>query len=241
MRGFTTIFGILLFATSASASASAQEFGQGATADKQNSRERPKFDLNLSAGFFEARPEEDESTNTYDHWYDEGRYAVGLGYYWTDNFKTEIEFAHTPEGSRYVQDLIMLPGPGGQVYPYSFESYHRIQQTSVRAVWQFLDNVWVHPYVNGGFVFESERHRYHVPEQFQFPPPPDPRSTPPPPVLLRPPFRSGDVMEHRGGVTIGGGAKFYLSPAAYINTGMQVTYAKPATTVSFIAGFGVEF
>lgn len=48
-------------------------------------------------------------------------------------------------------------------------------------------------------------------------------------------------MERRGGVTIGGGAKFYMAPAAYINTGMQVTYAKPSTTVSFIAGLGVEF
>lgn len=225
MRRYVPIFGILLMATAASA----------------QPVDRPGFDLNFSAGFFEARPEEDLSTNTYDHWYGEGRYAVGLGYYWTDNFKTEIEFAHTPEGSRYVQDFLTLPGPGGQVYPYSFESYHRIQQTSVRAVWQFLDNVWVHPYLNGGFVYETERHRFHVPEQFRFVPPPDPRSTPPPPVPLVPAFRSGDVMERRGGVTIGGGAKFYLSPAAYINTGMQVTYAKPSTTVSFIAGLGVEF
>ena len=124
------------------------------------------------------------------------------------------------------------------MYPYSFESYHRIQQTSVRAVWQFLDNAWVHPYVNGGFVFEAERHRYHAPEQYRFPP--DPRGTTPP-VLVRPEFRSGEVTHHRGGVTAGGGAKFYVSANAYINTGMQVTYAKPATTVSFIAGFGFDF
>jgi hypothetical protein len=212
-----------------------------ASAASAQTVDRPRFDVNFSAGFFEARPEEDESTNTYQHWYGEGRYALGLGYYWTDNFKTEIEFAHTPEGSRYVQDFVTIPGSGGQVFPYSFESYHRIQQTSVRAVWQFLDNVWVHPYLNGGFVYEAERNRYLVPEQYRYLPPPDPRGTPPPPELLRPAFRSGDVMEHRGGVTIGGGAKFYMSPAAYINTGMQVTYARPSTTVSFLAGFGIDF
>lgn len=225
MRRFVWILGILLVPTAASAQPADQ----------------PRFDVNVSAAFFQARPEEDESTNTYQHWYGEGRYAVGLGYYWTENFKTEVEFAHTPEGSRYVQDFITLPAPDGQVFPYSFESYHRIQQTSVRAVWQFLDNAWVHPYLNGGFVYEAERHRFHVPEQYRFLPPPDPRSTPPPAVLLRPAFRSGEVMEHRGGVTVGGGAKFYMSPAAYINTGMQVTYAKPSTTVSFLAGIGIDF
>ena len=225
MRRFAPVLGILLFGTAAAA----------------QPVDRPKFDVNLSAGFFEARPEEDESTNTYQHWYGEGRYAAGLGYYWTENFKTEIEFAHTSEGSRYVQDFVTIPAPGGQVFPYSFESFHRIQQTSVRAVWQFLDNAWVHPYLNGGVVYERERHRYHVPEQYRYLPPPDPRSTPPPAVLLRPAFSSGDVTEHRGGATIGGGAKFYMSPAAYINTGMQVTYAKPSTTVSFLAGFGIDF
>lgn len=200
---------------------------------------QPRWDLNLSAGLFQARPEEGDSQN-YDDWYSEGRYAVGVGYYWTENFKTEIEFAHTPEASRYVQDFTVIPGTG-QFYPFSVEKFHRIQHTSVRAVWQFLDNTWVHPYVNGGFVFETERHRYFVPGQFAVPV--DPRGTTPPfpPGPLRPEFSSAETTDHRGGVTAGGGAKFYVSPNAYINTSMQVTYAKPATTVSFIAGFGFDF
>jgi hypothetical protein len=42
-------------------------------------------------------------------------------------------------------------------------------------------------------------------------------------------------------VTLGGGAKFYVSPNTYINTGIQVTYAKPAMTVGFLAGIGFDF
>ena len=199
----------------------------------------PRWDLNVGAGLLNARPEESAARNTYDHWYSEGRYAIGLGYYWTENFKTEIEFAHSPEASRYVQDLVNIPGTG-QVYPYSFESFHRIQHASVRAVWQLLDNTWVHPYLNGGLLLETERHHYHVPQQYR--PPPDPRSPPPfPPMVLRPEFTSGPLTEHRGGVTVGGGAKFYASTNGYISTGMQVTYAKPATTVNFVAGFGFDF
>ena len=226
MRTITWMFvGFLLEATIAGA---------------QTSAPLPRWDLNAGAGLFSARPEEREPQNTYDHWYSEGRYAIGVGYYWTKNFKTDIEFAHTPEGSRYVQGFVTIPGTS-QVYPYSFESYHRIQQTSARAVWQFRDNTWVHPYLNAGFVVENERHRYHVPPQFR--PPPDPRSnTPPfPPLVLTPEFTSGEISERRGGVSVGGGAKFYVSPNGYINTGVQVTYAKPATTVVVLAGFGFEF
>lgn len=224
MRTIAWIVAILLRATLAGAQTSAPD---------------PKWDLNISAGLFNARPEEREARNTYDHWYSEGRYAIGVGYYWTENFKTEIEFAHTPEGSRYVQNFVNIPGTG-QVYPYSFESYHRIQQTSVRAVWQLLDNTWVHPYLNGGFLFEHERRRYHVPEQF-FRPPPDPRGTTPTlPPMVRP-ESSGQMTKHRGGATVGGGAKFYVSANAYINTGLQVSYAKPTTTVSLLAGFGFDF
>jgi len=220
MRRFTCVFAILLTTGAAEARQSAA---------------RPKMDLNLSAGLFEAQPEGVSHTN-YDDWYFEGRYAIGAGYYWTENFKTEIEFATTGEGSRYVQDFGSLPG-SSQQYPYSYESFHRIQQTSVRAVWQFRENTWVHPYVNGGFVVESERHRYHVPAQYRYPV--DPRTGQP--VVIRPEFDSAKVMDYRGGVTLGGGAKFYMTPQTYINTGMQVTHAKPSTTVSFLAGFGIDF
>ena len=233
MRRISLIFALLLLAiTAAEASASAQE----ATADKPTGAERPRWDVNLSAGMFEAQPDGRTSSYSYDDWYFEGRYAIGAGYYWTENFKTEIEFATTGEGSRYVQDFGSLPG-SSQPYPFSYESFHRIQQTSVRAVWQFRENTWVHPYVNGGFVLESERHHDHVPAQYRYPV--DPRTGQP--VVIRPEFTSGKVTDHRGGVTFGGGAKFYMTPQTYINTGMQVTRAQPSTTVSFLAGFGIDF
>jgi hypothetical protein len=222
MRRVSLIFGLLLVAAT--------------EADAQTAAQRPKWDVNLSAGLFEAQPEGRDSNYSYDDWYVEGRYAIGAGYYWTENFKTEIEFATTGEGSRYVQDFGTLPG-ASQQYPYSYESFYRIQHTSVRAVWQFRENTWVHPYVNGGFVLESERRRDHVPAQYRFPV--DPRTGQP--AVIRPAFDSGTVTDYRGGVTVGGGAKFYMTPQTYINTGMQVTHAKPSTTVSFLAGFGIDF
>jgi opacity protein-like surface antigen len=220
MRKFLWIFAVLL---TSSGVAEAQTAGLD------------RWDVNLSAGLFQNKPF--EHTNSWDdEWYGEGRYAASIGYYWTEHFKTELEFAHTTEGSRWHQEFVRVPGTSIS-HPITTEVFHRLQQGSARAVWQFNENSWVHPYVNGGFVVDRERRTWRATEQFYYPT--TPRTQPP--VLLRPGIGGADVMEYRYGVTVGGGSKFYVSPNAYVNTGMQVTYAKPATTISFLAGFGVNF
>lgn len=203
-------------------------FAQGATAGQ------PRWDVNASAGFFQGRPQDD--TRGWDDWYSEGRYTASVGYFWTNHFKTEVEFATTGEGRRYIQEVISLPNLPVP-YPISTEVFHRLRQTSARAVWQFNDNAWVHPYVNAGVVFDVERTRRWSPEQFYYPPG-DPRVVPRIPVRL--PIE-GTTTDERLGFTIGGGSKFFVSPNAYINAGMQITRAKPSTTVSMLAGFGFEF
>ena len=87
--------------------------------------------------------------------------------------------------------------------------------------------------LNAGIVYEMERTRYHSPEQFYYPPG-DPR------MPIRPTL-TGERESDRVGFTIGGGSKFYVSPNAYINAGLQITRAKPSTTVTALAGIGIEF
>ena len=195
----------------------------------------PRWDVNFSAGAFEARPEGADADRYGDDWYFEGRYAIGLGYYWTEHFKTEFEFAHTGEGQRYVQDIARTPD--NVAYPVSIQNFHRLQQYAGRAVWQFLENNWVHPYVNGGVVFDAERRFTVAPPQLQWPA--DPRTGQP--VVIRPEVQTEPTMEYRAGVTFGTGAKFYVAPNAYLNAGMQVSYSKPAATVAFLGGFGIDF
>ena len=221
MRRISWIFAALLMADGAA---------QAQTPD------RSKWDVNLTAGFFENRPF-DEANSSSDEWYGEGRYAASIGYYWTEHFKTELEFANTGEGRRWTQEIVRVPGTS-QLHTISTEVFHRLQQASARAVWQFNENAWVHPYVNAGLVFDAERRTWQSPPQFYYPG--DPRTRPP--VLIRPEINRGSkVMDYRYGVTLGGGSKFYMSPSTYLNTGLQVTYAKPATTASFLVGFGVDF
>ena len=194
-----------------------------------------RWDLSFSAGVFEARPEGTDSQQYGDDWYLEGRYAVGVGHYWTEHFKTEFEFAHTGEGHRYVQDVARTPA--NTTYPISIQKFHRLQQYSGRAVWQFLENNWVHPYVNGGVVFDAERQHTISPQQLQWPA--DPRTGLP--VVVRPEVVSESTTKYRAGVTFGTGAKFYVSPNGYLSAGMQVTYSNPAATVTFLGGFGIDF
>jgi opacity protein-like surface antigen len=210
-----------------------------ATAEAQ-SPEPPKWDVNLSVGVFESRPFE-QSHSSGDEWYGEARYAASIGYYWSKHFKTEFEFVHTGEGRRWTRDIVRVPGTA-ITHPISTEVLHRLQQGSARVVWQFNDNAWVHPYLNAGFVFDADRRTRHSPAQFYYPPynPGDPRAQPA--LLLRPEIaRGNEEMEYRSGLTGGGGAKFYMTPNSYLNTGLQVTYAKPATTAAVVVGFGIDF
>jgi opacity protein-like surface antigen len=194
--------------------------------------ELPRWDVNASAGLFQGRPSDE--TRGWDNWYSEGRYAASIGYFWNPHFKTEIEFATTGEGRRYTQEYVALPGLPTP-YPLSMELFHRLQQTSARAVWQFNDNAWVHPYLNAGVVYDVARTRRWSPEQFYYPPG-DPRGR----IPLNFPV-DAETTDRHVGFTIGGGSKFYVSPNAYINAGLQISRAKPSTTVTALAGIGIEF
>ena len=225
MRRISWIFAVLLGIFGERAEA--QSTFAKATVDKQPPR--PRWEASASAGLIEARPKEG-TRPYYDNWYAEGRYGAAIAYYWTDHFKTELEYSTSGEGSRFVQDSVRL---GTTVYPTYFEEFHQLQQAALRVVWQFRDNAWVHPYVSTGIVLDAERQRFHAPAQYVA----GSRDL----VPLRPPLDMDSRVHRRGGATIGGGAKFYMNSVAFFNAGVIATYRKPAATISAIAGFGIDF
>ena len=227
MRNFTWIFAVLLIAGTAEAR---QSPAPGKAPDEQ-----PKWDFGVTAGLLEVRPE-DYNAAYGDDWFFEGRYAASIGRYWTRNLKTEIEFAASGEGKRYVQEYALLPG-APQPYPYSYEQFHRIQHTTARVVYQFLDNAWAHPWVSAGVIYEADRQHQFLPARYQYNN--DPRTGPP--LMLARETRTAATTDHRVGGSIGFGSKFYVSTDSYVNTGLIVSRTKPTTTISFIAGFGIDF
>ena len=227
MRTALWIFTILLFPAHRPA------FAQ-ATVDQQLA-EPPRWDVNVSASLFNGRPGQ-VAGGYQEEWYFDGRYAASIGRFWTDHFKTELEIATTGEGRRFTQISVPVPGRG-YPYPVSIEEYRRLQQVSARAVWQFYDNAWVHPYLNAGFVADIDRVRRFSPDFYY--PPGDPRVGPV--EVARPEVNRDPKTDYRAGISFGGGSKFYFSPSVYANAGVQLTYARPASTVSLLAGFGVDF
>jgi opacity protein-like surface antigen len=216
MRRISWIFAILL--------------GVSATAAEAQS-DAPKVELAGSVGILSAMPGEN-LTEYQDSWYGQGRYAGSIAYYWTRHLKTEFEHQWSHEGERNFLEYARV---NGMPYSYRVTTFHQLQQSSLRMVWQFRNNSWVHPYVSAGAVVDFERQHYHVPAVYHQPLNGER-------VLLRREMDSGHRTELRGGWTIGGGAKFYMTKKAFFNAGANATFSMPtAKTVSVIAGFGVEF
>jgi hypothetical protein len=208
--------------------------GLASAAQAQQLPDAKKWELSASAAVFEVRPGE-ETPSYGDDWYFSGRYAVAVGRYWTAHLKTEVEYAISGEGSNYLERFSQVPGNPGPL-PYSVESIHRVEQGSARMVWQFGDNAWVHPYVSGGLVVDRDRQRLRVPPIYQYP-----TGRTSGPMILTREETTAPTTTYRAGVTAGAGAKIYMNENAFFNTGVIATYAKPASTISLLAGFGIDF
>jgi hypothetical protein len=192
---------------------------------------QPRFDTAVTVGLIEARPG-DLDQPYYDDWYAHGRFAGSIGYYLTKNLKAEFEHAWSGEGSRYLLDFTHI---NGLSYPYQVEQFFQLQQSTLRIVWQFRDNAWVHPYLSAGAVLDRERQRIYLPVTYQ----PGPRGER---VLVQNEADAGTRTELRGGFSIAGGVKAYMNSRAFFNTGAIVTHSKPDKgTVNLIAGFGIDF
>jgi opacity protein-like surface antigen len=220
MRTFTSLFIVLLTVPG--------------SVQAQSSDDPKKWEVAASAALFYAAPG-DNDTHYRDQWYFEGRYAAAIAHYWTENLKTEVEYATSGEGSIYRLEFRTVPGNPPD-FPYSVESFHRLEQTSVRMVWQFGTNRWVHPYISGGLVGDRERRRIHVPEQYQYV---SGRSSDP--IVRVSGFDAERTVDYRLGLTAGAGVKAYMSPNTFFNVGAIGSYSRPAAPLSFLAGFGLDF
>src|SRR3954468_844435 len=175
MRSISQIFAALLLSVGPAAA-------QTATAPS-------RFDATGTVGLISAQmPDADQPY--YQDWYQQGRYAGSIGFYITEHLKTEFEHAWSGEGSRQLLEYRQV---NGQPYPFATQQAFQLQQSTLRIVWQFRDNAWVHPYLSAGAVLDIERQRMQ-----------------------------GTRTELRGGISLGGGAKFYMSPRSFFNTGAIV-------------------
>jgi hypothetical protein len=88
-------------------------------------------------------------------WYSTRLESAGVGYYWTEHLKTEVEVAATGR-----ENLVSSDGPrrDAAVTRYVSRDHHyQLRTLSLVQSYQFLHNAWVHPFVGAGLDLDWER------------------------------------------------------------------------------------
>ena len=201
---------------------------------------RPSWDATGIVSFLAARPDLDVNDRYYDNWYETAQAGLIVGRHVTSHLKLDVEAATSLEARQYVLRLVTVRVPGRadlQQFPVSTERYAKLHQVSALVTWQFLDNEWVHPFVQFGGGADIERVRWNsVPHVIYLNDPRLPGSTA---VVTAPP--ANRESRTLGRLLAGGGAKFYLTPRAFFRTDARFGVGDRGGHVVLRIGFGADF
>jgi hypothetical protein len=182
-----------------------------------------RWDISAGAGTFSGRR---TGINDWDTWYTTGAARIDVGFYWTPHLRTEATVLRSGEGHLFSQTPVVVPG---QAFPSFQYATHRMQTTQVSAAvtYQFLENAWVHPFLSAGTLLSVDRDRVEA-----APTRPGPAALP---VLT-------ETQTSAVHPFIAAGAKFYVSPRAFIRSDLRVSLGTGGRSqVSVGAGIGVDF
>ena len=197
----------------------------------------PASDVSVHTSVVIAHPPPVPDASWYEDWTETPAVGLTVGHYWTPHFKTEAEVFVTGEGRRYVNRLVRLPGESTAVSIGS-EQFSRVSAVGGTAVWQFLDNQWVHPFLMGGVEVNLDRSRLHTFPQVRFSP--DPRS--PNGQLIAPEAFDEPKTTSRAVGVVGAGAKLYVSQRLFFRTDARVGIGqRQSGYLALRLGFGFDF
>ncbi len=197
----------------------------------------PAWDGSVVTGLFVGMPREVSERETYDDTYQVATIAITGGRYFTPHLKLEGEVTFSPEGERYVQRVVQVPGVG--TYPVTAEQMVRTNSVSGTVVWQFLENQWAHPFVFAGGSLDFDRERLHTHQQFYYRG--DPRVPGNEVVVATEQTEDLGTTERLRGL-LGAGAKLYVGPRAFVRLDTRVGFSgNTGGHVAFRIGVGVDF
>lgn len=175
---------------------------------------------------------QEESAEHYDDW-DNGVAGItgGVGWYWTDHLKTEVEFGATSEGRFYRSDFLVIDGRSAYGYSDITVSATRF---AVSQQYQFFRNAWFHPHLSAGVELAWERRFERQAPVTLFNPPNYP-------VEVRPAGTVGPLTTVVTRPFVGGGFKAYMTPRTFFRSDIRVGWHEGADHVALRVGFGVDF
>ena len=99
-------------------------------------------------GWFNARKAVPDANLYENDWYNRSLYGGGsVGWYWTDNWRTELEAGASSEAELTGVELATINGRPASLYSTHEFSTRRL---AIGQLYQFYRNVWVHPFIGGG-------------------------------------------------------------------------------------------
>jgi opacity protein-like surface antigen len=112
----------------------------------------PRADAHVALGWQNLR--KDQPQSSYNDWLNGIVYGgAGVGWYWTDHVKTQVDVGGGTRGSQYRYQQLVVNGS------QTFESSRlRLRETNVTVgqQYQFFRNQWFHPHVGAGIEIARE-------------------------------------------------------------------------------------
>lgn len=189
-----------------------------------------RWDAGVSVGWLGG--DKADIAERWNTWYDTFSTSVDLGRYWTPHLKTEAGVTFTSDGAVYATGQIAIPGEPGPAY-FSREHRFGLSALNLAAIYQALENSWIHPFIGGGVQLGWERHAVDTPfgpafsrdgRPFPVPPAPSPET-----VFDARPFACG-------------GAKFYVAERGFLRSDLSAAFdGRGATRLGWRIGGGIDF
>ncbi|MSO56203.1 MAG: hypothetical protein EXQ55_04675 [Acidobacteria bacterium] len=190
----------------------------------------PRNDAAASIGWFGA---EHDEVGRYDRWHGSLYAGLGLGHYWTDNLKTEVEAAWIGEALAHVYEEIIV-GPD-RTYAESVYRF-RDAKVSLAQAFQFGRNAWVHPFVAGGVDVDRLQTTEDRPPQDRL----ISRSGRVTQTVLIPGVRESETR-WQARPFVKTGLKMYVSDRGFFTTELKFGVGRGVEHVLWKTGIGVDF
>ena len=206
-------------------------FGGAAPAWSQSRLTNPiaRVDLTGTAGWLSVDKSE---LQEYDNWFTSAAATGGVGWYWTDNLKTELEFT---AGARIARDVYTYEQRGQLQVSRESQFHFGSRRLAVAQLYQFYRNATFHPYVGAGIDVNWESiEREDRPEQIFDP-------------VLRQPVLGAPAERHPKRTDVHTrpfavlGFKAYMTPRTFFRTDLKFVVDSGVEEVLTRFGFGVDF
>jgi outer membrane protein W len=169
----------------------------------------------------------------YDNWYNRAIYGgAALGWYWTDNLKTEVDVGVTSRADRDVYSVVVVDGR--QISRES--TFHfSTRRVTLGQQYQLYRNVWFHPHVAAGLDLTWEKTDREDDVLFIF----DPVARQTLPASDEQDFPTRTDFHARP--YLGLGFKAYMTQRAFFRSDLRLVFRNGVDEVLLRFGFGADF